>query len=266
MTDTSANPETNIQMDALIEIARAASEEVLAVYGKEDFSIETKDDQSPLTEADRRSNAVILEGLASRYPEIPVISEETQATPYDERRHWETFWLVDPLDGTKEFIKRNGEFTVNIALVRNRTPVLGVVARPVTGTLYFARAGEGSFRLEPDGARTRLENSMHYSTEQSVTVVASRSHLTDAVLEFVEKLKAGGKDVEFVSAGSSLKLCLVAEGKATVYPRFGPTMEWDTAAAHAVAACAGKRVLNHETGQPLEYNKENLLNPWFIVE
>ncbi len=254
-----------IDIEIIKDAARKAGEVILEVYAK-DFAVEFKGDSSPLTEADQRANTVILDILAESYPDIPVISEETKALPYAIRKGWKRCWLVDPLDGTKEFIRKNGEFTVNVALIEDGAPVLGVVFQPVTGTLYAAQAGKGSWREDPEGAPVLLWNEKHYTTEKRVTVVASRSHLTPEVETFVELLRVGGKDVEFLSSGSSLKLCLVAEGKATVYPRFGPTMEWDTAAADAIVREAGKSVLRHDTGEPLEYNKEDLLNPWFIVE
>ena len=256
---------TNIDLDKIADAARAAGGEILEVYAR-DFDVQTKADDSPLTEADQRGNAVIMDALATHYPDVPVISEENKEVPYGERAGWAEFWLVDPLDGTKEFIKKNGEFTVNIALVRNGSPAAGVVFRPVDGTLYSAESGAGAFKTTADGVAEKIFNDKHYSTEDEVTVVASRSHMSPEVEAFVEDLRAGGKKVEFLSAGSSLKLCMVAEGAATVYPRFGPTMEWDTGAAHAVAIEAGKKVFNHETGEPLIYNKESLLNPWFIVE
>jgi 3'(2'), 5'-bisphosphate nucleotidase len=175
--------------------------------------------------------------------------------------------MVDPLDGTKEFISRNGEFTVNIALIRDGVPVLGVVYLPVTGVTYYASQGNGSFRLAANGETTRLgQNRRHYMQKQQLKVVASRSHLTDETREFIESLRKQGKEVDFISAGSSLKFCLVAEGQADVYPRFGPTMEWDTAAAHIVATEANLQVLHADTRTPLVYNKEDLLNPWFVVE
>lgn len=254
-----------IEIEEVKRIARAAGDAVLEVYGTE-FSVDVKADASPLTEADRRSNAVILEGLARLAPAIPVISEETRTLPYAERRDWDCFWLVDPLDGTKEFIKRNGEFTVNIALVRDGRPVLGVVYQPVGDHLYWAVEGKGAWKSSGGGEPCRLGGGAHYSEKSEVVVVASRSHLTDEVREFVAALEAEGKAVEFRSAGSSLKLCLVAEGTADVYPRLGPTMEWDTAAAHAVALESGRKVVEHGTGQPLRYNKEDLLNPYFLVE
>lgn len=255
-----------IELEKITAIAEKAGEAIMEIYAR-DFTVETKGDSSPLTEADKKANTVILDGLKNLYPAIPFISEETKLTPYEERKNWTRFWLIDPLDGTKEFIKKNGEFTVNIALIENGIPVLGVVYVPAKKETYAGVKNLGSFKKE-DRADTfdLIQNTIHYSTKPSVIVVGSRSHLSDETLQFVEDLKAQGKNVEFNSSGSSLKFCLVAEGKADVYPRFGPTMEWDTAAAHAVALYAGKNVMNHETKQPLTYNKENLLNPWFVVE
>lgn len=250
----------------LVEIARSAGAAIMEVYAR-NFSVEVKDDRSPLTEADKKSNEVIINGLLQLYPGIPIISEETKQLPYDARKNWHRLWLVDPLDGTKEFIKRNGEFTVNIALIEEGEPVLGIVYVPAQGVTYIGVKNLGSFKgSDESGGFSKIENTVHYKTKQNVVIVASRSHLTDDTLRFVERLRANGKQVEFISSGSSLKFCLVAEGKADVYPRFGPTMEWDTGAAHAVALFAGKQVLEYPKGQPLHYNKENLLNPFFIVE
>lgn len=254
-----------LDLEFLKITARLAGDAIMTVYGT-DFSVDTKADESPLTEADRRSNAVIVDALHDRFPRIPIISEETQTVPWEERRHWREFWLVDPLDGTKEFIKRNGEFTVNIALVQDGAPVAGVVYQPAADRIYWAAKGVGAWCLVAGGTPERLQNTSHYRDLPAVTVVASRSHLTDEVGSFVADLEAAGKTVEFRSSGSSLKLCLVAEGAAHVYPRLGPTMEWDTGAADAVARESGRAVLNWETKEPLRYNKENLLNPWFIVE
>ena len=254
-----------VEVGPLQAAARRAGAKILEIYGR-DFEIDYKEDASPLTEADRAGNEVIMEFLREAHGEMPVISEENKQLAYEERRGWNRFWLVDPLDGTKEFIKKNGEFTVNIALVENGVPVLGVVFRPVTDTMYVGIVGEGAYRIESGGEPVRIEGGPHYSGKNAVRVVASRSHLTPEVEAFVERLREEGKTVEFLSAGSSLKLCLVAEGAADVYPRFGPTMEWDTGAAHAVATAAGRRVLNAETREDLAYNKENLLNPFFIVE
>jgi 3'(2'), 5'-bisphosphate nucleotidase len=256
----------NIDVHRIVEIARLAGEAIMKVYVR-DFEVEVKDDQSPLTEADRNANAVIVEALQSTYPHIPVLSEESKMIPYEERKDWEYFWLVDPLDGTKEFIKKNDEFTVNIALIHNQEPVLGVVYLPVTKVAYYSVRSQGAWVQQEGGAPAQLgTHVVNYRNKNQVQVVASRSHLTKEVEDFVSELQTAGKQVDYISAGSSLKFCLVAEGKADVYPRFGPTMEWDTAAAHAVAAGAGRKVIQPGTGEPLLYNKENLLNPWFIVE
>jgi 3'(2'), 5'-bisphosphate nucleotidase len=254
-----------ILLDRVADIAVQAGHVIMEVY-RQDFAVESKEDKSPLTEADRRANEVILRELQISYPDIPWISEETKAKPYAERASWKSFWLIDPLDGTKEFIKKNGEFTVNIALIEDGIPVLGVVYQPATGTLYTARKGVGAFKSTPGGSTVSLQGGPHYLERKVVLVVASRSHMSPETEEFINALSAAGHEVELTSAGSSLKLCLVAEGAADVYPRFGPTMEWDTAAAHAVALEAGRKVNQHPSGEPLNYNKENLLNPWFLVE
>lgn len=254
---------SEIHVEKIVSIAQKAGDEIMKVYAQ-DFDVQTKADDSPLTIADKLSNDVIVSGLNKLYPDMPLISEETKLTPYEERKKWSLFWLIDPLDGTKEFIKKNGEFTVNIALIENGTPILGVVYVPATGVTYSGQKGKGSFKIQ--NTPQQIHGGEHYSKKTTVNVVGSRSHLSDETLLFVEKLKSEGKEVNFVSSGSSLKLCLVAESAADVYPRFGPTMEWDTAAAHAVALYAGRQVFNAKTKQPLLYNKENLLNPWFIVE
>lgn len=255
----------SIEVDDIKEIAKRAGEEILSVYGSE-FSVDVKEDKSPLTEADQRSNDVIIAALEKLYPGIPVISEETKTVDYSERKSWELFWLIDPLDGTKEFVKRNGEFTVNIALIKNGKPVLGVVYQPIGEHLYWSKEGEGAWKSTANDEATRLSGGEHYLKKEEIHVVASRSHLTDDVKEFVSNLEDSGKTVHFLSAGSSLKLCLVAEGKADVYPRLGPTMEWDTGAAHAIALESGRQVNQHGSDEPLRYNKENLLNPFFVVE
>jgi 3'(2'), 5'-bisphosphate nucleotidase len=254
-----------INIETLLDIAHQAGDAIMEIYNR-DFTVEYKDDKSPLTDADKKSNTVILEGLKKYYPDIPFISEENKLVSYEERKNWNRFWLIDPIDGTKEFIKQNGEFTVNIALIEDGVPVIGIVGVPAQDKTYYGVKGEGSFKVESLKSKVQISNSTHYSIKSKVIVVASRSHLSEETLQFVERLKAEGKEVDFLSSGSSLKFCLVAEGAADVYPRFGPTMEWDTGAAHAVALYAGKNVINTETGKPLAYNKENLLNPYFIVE
>ncbi len=254
-----------IDIEKIIDLARSAGDEIMKIYAQ-DFSVELKGDNSPLTQADKKSNSIIIKGLTELYPEIPIISEETKLTAYEERKGWQTYWLVDPLDGTKEFIKKNGEFTVNIALMTDGRPVLGVVYAPAQNKMWYGMMGEGSYFVSEDGSKVSLKKGGNWRDMDKVNVVASRSHLSDETLQFVEDLKKEGKQVDFISSGSSLKFCLVAEGRADVYPRFAPTMEWDTAAGQAVVEIAGGTVLNWNTKKRLEYNKENLLNPFFIVE
>lgn len=252
----------DIDLEEVIRLARAAGEAVMQVYDTE-FSVEEKDDQSPLTEADRRSNTVILEGLAKIQPAYPVISEETRALPYAERQGWERFWLVDPLDGTKEFIKRNGEFTVNIALIEDGVPVLGIVYAPVLDWLYAGVPGIGASKRTPEGV-LQLE-AQQVQLGGTLRVVASRTHRGDKLDAWLAAAATQFAAVETLSMGSSLKICLVAEGSADVYPRLAPTCEWDTAAAQAVLEAAGG-VLVDEQGQPYRYNrKESLLNPEFFA-
>ena len=260
------NMEHTFDIQALIALAEKAGEAILKIYAK-DFEVETKADASPLTEADLASNAVIVAGLKQLYPDVPIISEENKLLPYDERKGWDYFWLVDPLDGTKEFIKKNGEFTVNIALIKGHTPVLGVVHIPVQGLTFYGDNVNGTYKKNGNGTPEKLHvGATPYTEKNKVTIVASRSHNTPETEDFISNLRNQGKEVDTISSGSSLKFCLVAEGKADVYPRFGPTMEWDTAAAHAIAKFAGLEVYDHTTGKPLQYNKENLLNPWFVVK
>ena len=250
-------PDLNVLVPKLIATAEAAGRAIMQVYEGDDFGTVTKADDSPLTKADLASNAVILERLHALTPDVPVLSEESKALPYAERKSWTRFWLVDPLDGTKEFIKRNGEFTVNIALIDGDAPVLGVVHAPALGLTYWAAAGVGAFR----GADERIEARTYEGG--TLNLVASLSHAGAATEALVAELEET-TPVELVSSGSSLKLCLVADGSAHLYPRFSPTMEWDTAAAQCVAEQAGASV-REPGGGPLRYNKENLLNPHFIV-
>jgi 3'(2'), 5'-bisphosphate nucleotidase len=272
---------TKINMDSLlieaITAAKKAGDAILEVYGS-GFSVEQKEDKSPLTLADRRSHEIISHHLGSaEIIALPVLSEEGRNIPYEERKAWGYYWLVDPLDGTKEFIRRNGEFTVNIALMHKDRPVMGVVLLPVKDILYFAAEGTGAFKL-PGTSKiktgTTLEEikrkaigltAKNKTVKRPYTVIASRSHMSDETSSFIDAIRNEYGEIEIISAGSSLKFCLVAEGAADIYPRFGPTMEWDTAAGQAVVELAGGAVLNHETDKPLRYNKENLLNPWFIV-
>jgi 3'(2'), 5'-bisphosphate nucleotidase len=256
-----------------------AGQAILSVYERE-FAVTEKDDKSPLTEADLASHNVICDALRAGSP-FPILSEESRHAPYAERADWEVFWLVDPLDGTKEFIKRNGEFTVNIALVAGHVPVLGIVFTPVTGTFHVGGPELGSFRAvagEDFADRTELAAQAATLAEtwsrlplagdcpaDTLRVVASRSHRNEETDAFIERIAVGYGNVELVSSGSSLKLCMVAEGSADVYPRIAPTCEWDTAAAHAVVLGAGGTVCRHPEGDPVVYNKPDLLNPHFVV-
>ncbi len=253
----------------VIEAALRAGGEIMKVYAR-DFSVEEKDDKSPLTEADKQAHLKIKEYLDQT--SIPVLSEEGKQMSYQEREGWSQFWLVDPLDGTKEFIKKNGEFTVNIALIENGLPVFGVIYAPYLKKLFVGKVGGEAWvadGIEPDAdvssARANVTSIPKSKPEIPYIVVASRSHFSPETQEFVDELKAEKGEIEFASMGSSLKICLVAEGVADIYPRFGPTMEWDTGAGHAIAKAAGKTIIDHETGQEMRYNKENLLNNWFIV-
>jgi 3'(2'), 5'-bisphosphate nucleotidase len=254
---------SDIDIEYLLSLTRKAGEAIMEVY-KKDFAVEYKDDKSPLTEADKLSNKVIMDGLLKRYPDSLIISEENKQIPYETRKNWQSFWLIDPIDGTKEFIKRNGEFTVNIALVEHGVPTLGFVYAPALDVMYYGIKGDGSYKIF-DGRKVKIDPSIPYTERDEIRVVGSRSHMSEETMDFVKDLELKGKKVEFISSGSSLKLCMVADSTADVYPRFGPTMEWDTGAAHAVALYAGKNVINAHTGHPLVYNKENLLNPSFIV-
>lgn len=240
------------------KICRRAGEAILGIYDQVAPEVTYKDDASPLTAADLASHRILAAGLAELAPDIPMLSEEGSEMPYEERRSWRRFWLVDPLDGTKEFIKRNGEFTVNVALVDGGVPVLGVVHCPTRGRTYLAARGAGARRRDGDGEPRPIRAAGSGSEE--LVIVASRSHAGPELAAFLAALP----EHRLTSMGSSLKLCLVAEGSADFYPRLAPTMEWDTAAAHAVVLEAGGRVFD-TAGAPLSYNKEDLLNPHFLV-
>ncbi|MBB1268159.1 3'(2'),5'-bisphosphate nucleotidase CysQ [Shewanella sp. SR44-3] len=244
----------------LVNIAKTAGEGIMAVYGKRDFAVQNKIDESPVTEADIVSHNVIVSALGKDFSQWPIMSEEAADIPWNERKHWETYWLIDPLDGTKEFIKRNGEFTVNIALIHQGQAVVGVVYAPVLESCYSGIKGLGAWR-EHAGVETRLDISQRVIGSVPV-VVGSRSHISPDVQEYLAKLG----EHQMQSVGSSLKFCLVAEGKADVYPRLGLTSEWDTAAAQAVLEAAGGVVVRYPEGDALKYNtKENILNPYFIA-
>jgi 3'(2'), 5'-bisphosphate nucleotidase len=245
----------------LCNLSELAGDAIMAVYESDDFETRQKEDDSPLTAADLASNKVLVEGLEVLTPGVPVLSEESKEIAFDERSTWKTFWMVDPLDGTKEFIKRNGEFTVNVALIHEGKPVMGIVHAPDLHATYWGFEGGGAFK------KTRLESRPIFvgdSLRDPVTVVVSRSHLRDRDKAFIARLEQAHGEVDTAPTGSSLKLCLVAEGGADVYPRFGPTMEWDIAAAQAVLEQAGG-VIATVDGQPMRYNKEELVNPLFIA-
>lgn len=262
--------EINKHLKTAIEASLKAGEVIMQVYDTA-FDVEIKDDKSPLTEADKKANDIINSFL--KPTPIPIISEENKQIDFSERKGWNTCWIVDPVDGTKEFIKRNGEFTVNIALIKNGKPELGVIYVPASKTLYFADVLKNqAFKSILTSHNTTPEEVLHLAkplktkaSTNHIEVVGSRSHMSQDTLDFIEGLKASGKSVDIVSKGSSLKFCLVAEGQADIYPRFAPTMEWDTAAGQAICNAVGVEVISKETNKPLLYNKENLLNPWFIV-
>ena len=239
----------------IIEIAKDAGDAIMEIYNRS-FTIEYKDDKSPLTEADLASNDIIVNALEKF--SIPIMSEEGKLIAYENRKKWEYYWCIDPIDGTKEFIKKNGEFTVNIALIHKNKPVLGVVYVPILNDIYSAKEGEGAFK---NGQK--LPFYVNKNPENMLKVIVSKSHLSDETQIFIDNLKT--RKIEQVSKGSSLKLCMVAVGEADIYPRLAPTMEWDTAAAHAIVLESGKNVKQFETDLSIIYNKENLLNPWFIV-
>ncbi len=278
-------------IETAVKAALEAGDAILDIYAR-DFEVEFKADESPLTEADTASHEIIVQALETT--PYPVLSEESKAIPYAERKSWTTYWLVDPIDGTKEFIKKNGEFTVNIALIKDGVPVLGVVYVPVEDTLYCG-VSEGGGAASPkawksvgckgksfdaivaDAAELSVSN-YAASADRPLRVVASKSHCNDETLKFISELEATYGAAERVSRGSSLKLCMVAEGVADIYPRIAPTCEWDTAAAHAVVVAAGGRVFEYRDGSEageyttgsdsvldVPYNKENLLNPYFVV-
>ncbi len=247
-----------MNLSNLLEIAKQAAlnagAEIIKIYESGDFSVESKSDNSPLTLADKASHHAIVNELEKT--DIPILSEEGKEIQYQDRKSWEYFWMIDPLDGTKEFIKKNGEFTVNIALIHKNRPILGVVYTPVLEDLFTAIQGEGATK---NGKKISVNK--FSKSDQDLKVVASRSHLNDETQAFLEGLN----HPEIVSKGSSLKLLMVAEGIADLYPRYAPTMEWDTAAAQIVVEEAGGKVLIKDTDDPVEYNKENLLNPYFLV-
>ena len=250
-------PFKDIKIEEIKQLALSAGQAIMEIY-EQDFEVEYKDDKSPLTEADKVSNEIICTKLQALYPQIPIMSEENKQTEYEVRKDWEYYWCIDPIDGTKEFIKKNGEFTVNIALIHQNKPVLGVVYAPALGDLYYAKQGVGAYKNEQ-----QLPLQKNEDPSDTLHVVASKSHLSQETQAFIDNLET--EKIEQVSIGSSLKLCMVATGEADIYPRLAPTMEWDTAAADAIVRESGKMTYRYENDEPVIYNKENLLNPWFVV-
>jgi 3'(2'), 5'-bisphosphate nucleotidase len=247
-----------IDIQDVVTIAKEAGNAIMQIY-KQDFKVEYKRDSSPLTLADKKANDIIEDGLNQLSVNFPVLSEEGKEISYENRRYWEYFWLVDPLDGTKEFVQKNGEFTVNIALIYKGTPVLGVVYVPMLDVCYWAKQDEGAFK---DGKKLPLRTVDQRNTYK---IVASRSHMSDDTQAFIDAIDTQ-KEKELISIGSSLKICLVAEGEADIYPRLGATMEWDTGAAHAIVNESNGMVTLESSGEGLTYNsKSSLLNPYFIV-
>jgi len=251
----------DININVIVNIAKEAGDKILQIYNNESFDCRLKVDNSPLTEADIAAHNLITQRLKAIAPEIPILSEESSSIPWQERRQWKYYWLIDPLDGTKEFIKKNGEFTVNIALIYQNDPVIGVVHAPVLNETWVGEQGKLAIKIEQ--GNTSVIKTKSYKRREVYQVVGSRSHAGDSLKKFLQEL---GK-YQLISMGSSIKLCLVAEGKAHIYPRLGLTSEWDTAAAHAVVNSAGGEVVEFETKIPLKYNtKDSLLNPYFVVQ
>jgi len=246
--------------NSILSISKEAGKEILKIYTTENLGVTYKDDKTPLTLADKASNSVIEKSLKILTPNIPILSEEGKSTDYSEREKWDTFWLIDPLDGTKEFIKKNGEFTVNIALISNGEPILGVVYAPVLDTAWYGIINEGSYKVLNNQSAVKISV---IKPDNTVKIVTSRSHANNPKLDQFLK---DYPNYELVKMGSSIKICLVADGTAHMYPRLGPTMEWDTAAAHAVVKYAGGNIYELNSKNELIYNKSSLLNPEFLVD
>ena len=255
-----------------ISAALKAGDEIMKIY-KSDFSVEMKLDHSPLTQADKNSHEVIKKEL-SKFS-FPFLSEENKDEEfvYALRKNWTKVWIVDPLDGTKEFVAKNGEFTVNIALVDEQRPILGVIYQPVTRVIYFAAKGIGSYRklvshleaFSPEAVLASASKLPFRNTKKNYTVVASRSHINNETQHYIDELRKDHPNLELIHGGSSIKFCLVAEGSADIYPRFGPTMEWDTAAGQAICECVSRKVIDHQTKKPIIYNRADLRNNGFTV-
>ena len=261
----------NQYLNIAIYAALKAGKEILKIYNFDDFNIQLKFDDSPLTKADLVSHQVIDSYL--KPTNIPILSEEGKSIPYHERKDWNQLWIVDPIDGTKEFIKRNGEFTVNIALIENQKPILGVIFVPAKGELYFSTKMIGAFKVLVDLENYNIERLISKANklplerkDNTFTIVASRTHMSPETETYVQEMRDIHGEVNLISKGSSLKLCMVAEGTADCYPRFSPTMEWDTAAGQAICEHASFRVVDLINEQNMLYNRKNLLNNWFLVK
>lgn len=251
-----------MKMENVIALVRQAGVAVMNIYHK-DFSITQKSDNSPLTEADLAAHHILVDGLFKLTPDIPVLSEESDIAVQMQRLEWSVYWLIDPLDGTKEFISRNGEFTINVALIKNGVPVLGVVYAPVLEAMYWGELGKGAFKQQGEEAFKPIAVAKVPNIPTGWRILGSRSHPSQAFQEFIQTLP----EADIVAMGSSLKLCLIAEGAADLYPRLSPTSEWDIAAGHAVVAAAGGQVLKLSSMQPLVYNANpnSLINPFFVA-
>lgn len=258
-------------LNTAISAALEAGKTILEIYYSGVFDLEIKGDNSPLTKADKASHNIIMSYLTKTL--IPILSEEGKAINYEERKNWKQLWIVDPIDGTKEFIKRNGEFTVNIALIENQRPLIGVIFVPVSGELYFSSKEMGTYKITVDLENFDIENLISKAVklplqqgDKTFTIVASRSHMSKETENYIKKMRDIHNAVDLISKGSSLKLCMVAEGKADCYPRFAPTMEWDTAAGQAICEHSGFDVIDLNTKKTMLYNREKLLNNWFLVQ
>ena len=253
-----------------IDAALQAAKKIVEIYQSDDFDIQLKSNDSPLTKADIASHNIIESYL--KETQIPILSEEGKDIPYDIRKKWSRLWIVDPIDGTKEFIKRNGEFTVNIALVENQLPTIGVIYAPILNDLYFSSHALGAYKVKVDldnySVVSLIENGIQLPIERQedrYTIVTSRSHLSTETDDFIDEMKSKHGDIYMISKGSSLKICMVAEGLADCYPRFSPTMEWDTAAGQAICSASGLELIDWKSKSVLRYNRPNLRNDWFIV-
>ena len=253
--------------EEIFKVIKKAGNEILKVYSGNDFQVETKSDKTPLTIADKKSNKVIINGLMTLFPEIPLLSEETKKIPYYERKKWEYLWLIDPLDGTKEFIKKKGEFSINLALIKDSKPIFGILYLPLLGLFYYAGKGYGTYKIEKNGKTISLKTEKYHKNDadKNIRVIFSKSHYNQETRDYVERIRKQYYNTEMISVGSAMKLAYLAERKADIYPRLAPTMEWDIAAGQIIVEEAGGKVIDFLVKKPLIYNKENLQNPWFVA-